>query len=255
MKSSRSPDDSGPSNHRKPPSLSEILQPHLLLNHRESRSPSASASHGPSPTKQERASLPQPIHPDFNLPRCLPDSSTGLSDLHARALIFNPAAQARQKDVLDQYPGNQTYREMLGQIMSRSHAISDFAEANRRIALKQYLKPVNLAKLPKEEDINEMLRNQEIVKQLLQQVNSLQSSLRTQSGPGPPQQYMVGLSATRPMIASTEVAKPELRDVAIALDLLLAYQNSGRLYAEVAILSRQDRELHKASDVIGLSEA
>ncbi|KAG9503746.1 hypothetical protein J7337_003701 [Fusarium musae] len=125
--------------------------------------------------------------------------------------------------------------------MSRSHAISDFAEANRRIALKQYLTPVNLARLPKEEDINEMLRNQEIVKQLLQQVNSLQSSLRTQSGPGPPQEHMVGLSATRPMIAPTEAAKPEL--------------NSGRLYAEVAILSRQDRELHKASDVIGLSEA
>jgi hypothetical protein len=43
--------------------------------------------------------------------------------------------------------------------------------------------------------------------------------------------------------------------VAIALDLLLGYRDSGRLYAEIAILSRQDRELHKAPDVIGLSEA
>jgi hypothetical protein len=94
--------------------------------------------------------------------------------------------------------------------MSRSHAISDFAEANRGTASKQYLTQVNLARLPKEEDINEMLRNQEIVKELLQKVNSLQSSLRTSSGPGPPQQHMIGLSATRPMIASTEVAKPEL---------------------------------------------
>ncbi|KAF5649539.1 GATA zinc finger [Fusarium tjaetaba] len=255
MKSSRSSDDSGPSNHRKPPSLSEILPPHLLLSHRESRSPSASTSHGPTPTKQERASLPQPIHPDFNLPRRLHHSSTGLSDLHARALILNPAAQARHKDVLERYPGNKTYREMLAQIMSRSHAISNFAEANRRIALKQYLTQVNLARLPKEEDINEMLRNQEIVKQLLQQVNSLQSSLRTQSGPGPSQQHMIGLSATRPMIASTEVPKLELRDVAIALDLLLAYHNSSRLYVEIAILFKQDRGLNKAPGMTGLSEA
>ncbi|KAF5563210.1 GATA zinc finger domain-containing protein [Fusarium phyllophilum] len=229
MKSSRSSDDSGPSNHRKPPSLSEILQPHLLLSHRDSRSPSASGSHGPSPIKQERASLPQPIHPDFNLPRRLPNSSTELSNLHARALILNPAAQARRRDVLDRYPGNQTYREMLGQIMSRSHAISNFAEANRRIALKQYLTQVSPARLPKEEDINEMLRNQEIVKQLLQQVNSLQFSLRAQSGPGPPQQHMI--------------------------DLLLACRESGRLYAEDAILSKQERDLNKAPGVIGLSEA
>ncbi|KAG5792356.1 hypothetical protein H9Q69_008597 [Fusarium xylarioides] len=258
MKSSRSSDGSGPSNHQNPPSLSEILQPHLLPSHRDSRSPSASASHGPSPIKQERPSLPQPIHPDFNLPRRLPDSSTGLSNLHARALILNPTAQARHRDVLDQYPGNQTYREMLGQIMSRSHAISIFAEANRRIALKQqYTTQVNPARLPKEQDINEMLRNKEIVKQLLHQVNSLQFSLRAQSGPGPPQQHMIGISnrMTRPMIASAEPTKPDLRDVAIARDLLLAYRDSGRLYAEIAILFKQDRELNKAPGVIELSEA
>ncbi|KAF5558160.1 gata zinc finger 10 [Fusarium napiforme] len=256
MKSSRSSDDSGPSNHRKPPSLSEILQPHLLLSHRGSRSPSAPASHGPSPTKQERASLPQPIHPDFNLPCRLPNPSTGLSNLHGRALTLNPAAQARHRDVLDRYPGNQTYTEMLSQIMSRSHAICNFAEANRRIALKRHLAQVNLARLPKEEDINEMLRNLEIVKQLLLQVNSLQSSLRTQSGPGPPQPHMIGLSATRPMIASTDVAKPELVSrYPMEPDLLLAYHESSRPYAEIAILSKQDRELGKAPGVTGLSEA
>ncbi|KAF4503510.1 gata zinc finger 10 [Fusarium agapanthi] len=214
MRSSRCADDSSPSDHRKPPSLSDILQlqPHSLPSHRGLRSPSASASHGPSPIKVETTSLPKPIHPDFNLPRRLPNPSTVFPNLHTRALIFSPAAQARRNDVLDLYPGNQTYREMLGQIMSRSHAISNFAEANRGMSSKQYATQVNPARLPNEQDINEMLRNQEIVKQLLQQVNSLQFSLRGQSGPGPPQQHMIGMSdrMTRPMIASTELTKPDV---------------------------------------------
>ncbi|KAF5249713.1 hypothetical protein FANTH_5021 [Fusarium anthophilum] len=167
----------------------------------------------------------------------------GFSNPHTRTLIFNPAAQARPNDVLDLYPGNQTYTEMLGQIMSRSHAISNFAEANRGMVLKQYTTQVNPAKLPKEQDINEMLRNQEIVKQLLQQVNSLQFSLRAQSDPGPPQQHMI---ANSPLVF--------LLDVAIALDLLLAHRDSGRLYVELAILSKQGRELNKAPGVIGLLE-
>ncbi|KAF5546588.1 gata zinc finger 10 [Fusarium mexicanum] len=197
MKPSRGSDDSTLSDHQKPPSLLEILQlqPHPLPSHRGSRSSSASASHGPSPIKAEPASLPKPVHPDFNLPGPLPNPSTGFSNLHTHALIFNPAAQARRNDVLDLYPGNQTYTEMLGQIMSCSHAISNFAEANRGMVLKQYTAHVNPARLPKEQDVNEMLRNQEIVKQLLQQVNSLQFSLRAQSGLGPPQQHMIAYKA------------------------------------------------------------
>ncbi|KAF5664231.1 GATA zinc finger domain-containing protein [Fusarium denticulatum] len=282
MESSPSSVDSGPSNHQKPPSLAEIIKPHRVNSHRGLGPPSASASRRPSPIKVERPSLPKPIHPDFNLPSRLPTSSTVFPNLHAPALIFSPAAQARHKDVLDSSPGNQTYREMLGQIMSRSHAILNFAEANRRTALKQYSTQVNPARLPREQDINEMLRNQEILKQLLQQVNSLQFSLRARSDPGLPQQHMIGMSnrMTIPGIVSTEVAKPDLvsryslearlrltvnspaffwRDVAIALDLLLAYRDSdrkkGRLYAEIAILSKQDRELNKAPGVVELSEA
>ncbi|KAF5573486.1 gata zinc finger 10 [Fusarium pseudocircinatum] len=225
MKSSRSPDDSGPSNHQRPPSLAEILKSHRVNSHRGLGSPPASSSRGPSPTKVERASLPKPIHPDFNLPSRLPTSSTVFPNLHAHTLIFSPATQARHKDVVASYPGNQTYREILDQIMSRSHAILNFAEVNRRIVSKQYTAQVNPARLPREQDINEMLRNQEILKQLLQQVNSLQSSLRAQSGPGPPQQHMIGMSnrMTRPMIASTEVAKPDLPGVLLQVTVPEVY--------------------------------
>ncbi|KAF5623022.1 gata zinc finger 10 [Fusarium sp. NRRL 52700] len=248
MKSSQSSDDSGSSNHQKPPSLAEILQPRLLHSH--SSSPSASTSRDPSPIQVERPSLPKPIHPDFNLPHRLHSSSTVFPNVHASALILSPAAQARRKDALDPYPGNQTYKEMLGQIMARSHAISSFADAYRRIAMKQNTARVNPATLPKEQVVNEMLRNQEILKQLLQQVNSLQCSLRGQSGPGPPPQHMTE-SQICPAFFS--------RDVAIAPDSLLACRDTdykeGRLYAEIAILSKQSRELNKALGVIGLYEA
>ena len=149
--------------------------------------------------------------------------------------------------------------------------------------MKQNTARVNPATLPKEQVVNEMIRNQEIVKQLLQQVNSLQCSLRAQSGPGPPPQHMTGMPdpMSRPMIASTRVKEPDLvrsrysleartcltvnspaffsRDVAIAPDSLLACRDTdckeGRLYAEIAILSKQSRELNKALGVIGLYEA
>ncbi|KAF4948960.1 hypothetical protein FGADI_9244 [Fusarium gaditjirri] len=157
MKPSRHSNDSGPSNHEKLPSIAEIIQADPYSAHHSLRTPPASSSPSPSPIKGEDASLPQPTRPQLSFLHRFRGSSPQISHPRAHTLTWNPAAQARQQHVLDRYPDNQTYKEMLSQIMSLSLTIYNFAQANQRIALKQHTIRVDPARLPQEqEDLNQV---------------------------------------------------------------------------------------------------
>ncbi|KAF5698850.1 hypothetical protein FGLOB1_11749 [Fusarium globosum] len=151
-KPSRHSDDSGPSNYQKLPSIAEIIQADQYRARHSLGTPPASPSPGPSFIKQEEDPPPQPTRPLSNLPHRFRDSSTEISLPRAGSLDFNQPAQARHQHVLDRYPDNQTYKEALGQIMSLSHTIYNFAQANQSIALQQNTIPVNPVRLPREQE-------------------------------------------------------------------------------------------------------
>lgn len=199
-KPSRHSDDSGPSNYQKLPSIAEIIQADQYRASHSLGTPPASPSPGPSFIKEEEDPPPQPIRPLSNLPHRFRDSSTEISLPRAGSLDFNQPAQARHQHALDRYPDNQTYKEALGQIMSLSHTIYNFAQANQSTALQQNTIPVNPVRLPREQEVSDMFRYLERTKQLLQQVGPPQTSLGLQL-PNP---------MTTPMNASAGGSRPDL---------------------------------------------
>ncbi|CCT64770.1 uncharacterized protein FFUJ_03976 [Fusarium fujikuroi IMI 58289] len=263
-------DDSGPSNYQKLPSIAEIIQADQYRARHSLGTPPASPSPGPSFIKEEEDPPPQPIRPLSNLPHRFRDSSTEISLPRAGSLDVNQPAQARYQHVLDRYPDNQTYKEALGQIMSLSHTIYNFAQANQSTALQQNTIPVNPVRLPREQEVSDMFRYLERTKQLLQQVGPPQTSLGLQL-PNP---------MPIPMNASAGVSRPDLvsrhltqlgtcltvnspwffqHDAVIVVDLLLAHRDidriGDRLCAEIVLLIKRGRMLSEALDVIGHSEA
>ncbi|KAF4452180.1 hypothetical protein F53441_4919 [Fusarium austroafricanum] len=150
------------------------------------------------------------------------------------------ANQTRYKAIVDRYPSHQSLEESLGQIMSLSQRLCEFAEANERIFP---------ARLPKECEVSDMLRNLEIVKQLLQQFKPLLSPLEARSGPRA-LQHIIDVSdrGTRLQHTSEQAIGPNLAGIHRA-------RTEVKPYVGPVVSLVQGKMPDEAPEVVGQPEA